>query len=374
MKLLNLLYAVLVLVGFYSCSDWTEIERNVFEEQENVNRYIPLIEADSEDDLTPSMREHFAKIREYRKTEHVIAFGWYGNWTGTGTNPQSYLKMLPDSIDMVSLWGTRGNISQAQLTDLRFYQNVKGGKALMCWIVSDLGDGITPIEYQDDPDAFWIDMKGGGDEFEGVKAYANAICDTIDKYGLDGFDIDYEPLGGHGGNMANDQEISMGGNKRMQIFIETMSARLRPSGKILAMDGDARLLSTATSELVDYYIYQAYNCYATSDPTIPSLGVMGKVEAGKHLTDYIRKSIVTVNGEKYWQTGGLPKYASSAHPEFSKIGAPQLLDYATLDIDGKRIGGFGMYHIEYDYKNNPEYRWMRLAMYYANQVYPGNFN
>lgn len=72
---------------------------------------------------------------------------------------------------------------------------------------------------------------------EGVKAYANAICDSIEKYNLDGFDIDYEPGYGHSGTLANYQTISPSGNNKMQVFIETLSARLRPTGRMLVMDG-----------------------------------------------------------------------------------------------------------------------------------------
>lgn len=65
-----------------------------------MHRLIPLIEAQTEEDLTPTMREYFAQIREYRKTPHVKGFGWFGNWTGKGNNAQNYLKMLPDSVDL----------------------------------------------------------------------------------------------------------------------------------------------------------------------------------------------------------------------------------------------------------------------------------
>lgn len=106
--------ALLLAAGFVACSEWTVPERETFENQENLEKYIPLLEAESEADLTPSMRDYFAKLREYRQTPHVKGFGWFGNWTGRGSNAQNYLKMLPDSVDFVSLWGTRGNLSEEQ--------------------------------------------------------------------------------------------------------------------------------------------------------------------------------------------------------------------------------------------------------------------
>ena len=139
MKLRNVLYTCLVAsLSLSACSDWTEEEREIFENQDGLERLIPLIEAKGEEDLTPTQREYYAKIREYRKTPHVKGFGWFGNWTGKGTNAQNYLKMLPDSVDFVSLWGARGNLSAEQQSDLKFFQEVKGGKALLCWIIDNL--------------------------------------------------------------------------------------------------------------------------------------------------------------------------------------------------------------------------------------------
>ena len=173
MKLLKYLCIGISALSILSCSDWTSEEREVFENQEGMHRLIPLIEAQTEEDLTPTMREYFAQIREYRKTPHVKGFGWFGNWTGKGNNAQNYLKMLPDSVDFVSLWGTRGYLSDEQKADLKFFQEVKGGKALLCWIIQDLGDQLTPKGLN--ATQYWVEEKGQGNFIEGVKAYANAI-------------------------------------------------------------------------------------------------------------------------------------------------------------------------------------------------------
>lgn len=353
-----------ILLAAISCQEWTEVEREVFDNQENFTRLVPFLEAKGEEDLTPSMREYYAKIREYKKTPHVKGFGWFGNWTGKGSNPQNYLKALPDSVDFVSLWGTRGNLSEEQKADLKFFQEVQGGKALLCWIVQSLGDQMTPPGL--DPFEYWVNEKGKGVFTEGVKAYAHAICDTIEKYNLDGFDIDYEPYFGHKGNLANGEEISPTGNVNMQVFIETMSARLRPAGRMLVMDGEPYLLSNKTSELIDHYIYQAYWENNTGN-------VLSKISK-PHLVDWERKTIITVEFEKGWRNGGVSGYQSIPHPEFNNKGGAQIFDYATLDLpSGKRIGGIGTYHMEYDYANNPPYKWLRMALYYGNQLYPGKF-
>jgi len=365
MKLLKYIGICMFVACFASCSDWTDVEREIYDNQEGLEKYVELIDAQSEADLTPTMREYFRQIREYRKKPHVKGFGWFGNWTGRGSNAQNYLKMLPDSVDIVSLWGCRGNLSESQKADLKFYQEVKGGKAMLCWIVQNLGDQMTPPGR--DAYDYWVQEKGEGDFQEGVKAYANAICDSIEKYNLDGFDIDYEPGYGHSGTMANSRIIGPGSgeNNNMYVFIKTMSERLRPAGRILAMDGQPDKLSTETSKLIDYYIYQAYWETSTN-------AVIQKINR-THLEDWENKTIITVEFEKGWRTGGVTYY-TSVRPEFNGKDGAQIFDYATMDLpSGKRIGGIGTFHMEYDYANNPPYKWLRTALYYGNQVYPGNY-
>lgn len=375
MKLRNYLYIGIAVLGLAGCSDWTDTERELFPDQDGLNRYIPLIEAQSEEDLMPSQREYYRQIREYRNSPHVKGFGWFGNWTGKGSNAQNYLKMLPDSVDFVSLWGARGNLSDEQKADLKFFQEIKGGKALLCWIVQDLGDQMTPKGMN--ATEYWVQEKGKGVFIEGVKAYANAICDTIEKYNLDGFDIDYEPGYGHRGNLATGQEISASGNNNMQVFIETMSNRLRPAGRMLVMDGQPDLLSTETSKLIDHYIYQAYWERNTN-------AVIRKIN-NPHLDDWERKTIITAEFEQCWRCGGIHPDNNAQNwnanqiytptiDEFKGIKGAQIFDYATLNLpSGKRIGGIGTYHMEYDFPNEPPYKWLRTALYYGNQVYPGKF-
>ena len=383
MKLQHLVYMCLATpFSFSSCSDWTDMEREMFPEQEEINRFIPLIEAQSEEDLMPSQREHYRKIREeYRPSNHVLGFGWFGNWTGKGTNEQNYLKCLPDSVDFVSLWGARGNFSPEQKADLKFFQEVKGGKALMCWIVQDIGSAITP--EGEDMRTYWVN-KANGNQVEATKLYANAIADTIIKYNLDGFDIDYEPGYGHSGTLASWETISeKSGNVKMYNFIKTLYDRFKAHEKetgkkmLLVMDGEPYKCDTETSKMLDYYIYQAYWESSTSY-------VKSKIRR-TNLHDWERKTIITVEFEQCWRTGGIHPQSGAANgsgrgtyysdrSEFRGIKGAQILDYACMDLDnGLRIGGVGSYHMEYDYKNDIPYKWLRMALYYGNQVYPGKF-
>ena len=377
MKLSKIFYAGVAALALFSCSQWTETEREILPNQEGLTRRIPFLKAKNEADLPPSLRKHYEAIREYRKTDHVLGFGWFGNWTAKGDDQNAYLKGLPDSVDFVSLWGTRGSLTQEQKEDLEYFQKIKGGKALLCWIVQDVGDQLTP-QGKSATD-YWLKEKGGGDPIKACEAYADAIADTIQKYNLDGFDIDYEPGYGHGSRNSlmrisqpqvwiADPASSAGYsvNGYMYAFIKKLRARLDAmgKGKLLVMDGEPYLLTPETSKMIDYYIYQAYWESSTA-------AVRNKIK-NENLDNYIRKTIVTVEFEQKWRTGGVEGYRSEDYPELNGKPGAQIYDYATLDIDGIRIAGIGTYHMEYDKQDMP-YKWLRSALDRANKEVPGKF-
>ena len=59
--------------AFTACSDWTETE------------------AKDGADLTHSNKSeaYYAQLRNYKKTDHSVAFGWFGNWTGSGVTHEN---------------------------------------------------------------------------------------------------------------------------------------------------------------------------------------------------------------------------------------------------------------------------------------------
>lgn len=363
-------YALVAAMALASvaCSKWTDDERLTFDNQKDLKRAIPFIELTSADQLTAEQQKYYSELRAWKQTPHVRGFGWFGGWTAKGTDPQKYLRMLPDSVDIVSLWGTHGSLTEAQKTDLKLFREVKGGKVLLCWIVQNLGDQLTP-QGKSATD-YWVTEKGGGDFLEGVKAYANAICDTIEKYDLDGFDLDYEPGYGHSGNMATTTAwISETGNVNMYTFIKTLYDRLNPKGRIVVMDGEPYYMDRATSKMVSYYIYQAYD-EATTARALQKLengGTFGYDEED-YLDNWEGKSFLTLEFQKYSKTGGFPRYTSS-NPEIQKLDVGrQIMDYATMLMpNGKRIAGIGTYHMELDTEGG-SYRFLRQALNAGNRV------
>ena len=368
MKMLKYALVAAMALASVACSKWTDDERLTFDNQKDLKRAIPFIELTSADQLTAEQQKYYSELRAWKQTPHVRGFGWFGGWTAKGTDPQKYLRMLPDSVDIVSLWGTHGSLTEAQKTDLKLFREVKGGKVLLCWIVQNLGDQLTP-QGKNATD-YWVTEKGGGNFLEGVKAYANAICDTIEKYDLDGFDLDYEPGYGHSGNMATTTAwISETENVNMYTFIKTLYDRLNPKGRIVVMDGEPYYMDRATSKMVSYYIYQAYD-EATTARALQKLengGTFGYEEVD-YLDNWEGKSFLTLEFQKYSKTGGFPRYTSS-NPEIQKLDVGrQIMDYATMLMpNGKRIAGIGTYHMELDTEGG-SYRFLRQALNAGNRV------
>lgn len=90
MKKIYLLYIVLISLATTSligCSDWTESEAKTFPES---------IVSD----------EYYAALRAYKQTDHQVAFGWFGGWSGEGAYMKSSLAGIPDSVDIVEIGRT----------------------------------------------------------------------------------------------------------------------------------------------------------------------------------------------------------------------------------------------------------------------------
>ena len=378
MKIKNILaVSAVALLGLSSCSKWTDMEIQ-----------HPM-------DLTkPAHTEEYYKaLRDYKNSDHQLAFAYYSAWTGVGTNMQSSLMGLPDSVDLVSLWGGWKNPTEAQLKDLRMAQEKKGLKAMICFLVLDMGNGVTP----DPTDAEKAQLKEGekwthkywgwsNEQTEAGKAarraavvkYANAICDLIDKYGYDGFDIDAEPSYSHPFN--TDYELwrtdrENGVPTLMTLFIETLGKRIGPMAeteagrkKVLAVDGQPDALPATHAKYFNYFIIQAYG----DRVGYQNAHFQGMLSAYKDILsveDICKKSIFVVNFESGATRGG-------------EVGLGQILNFA-LDGVTYRKGGVGAFRVDLEYAvSTPEvvngidmspvkglsYPWWRRAIQLMNPI------
>ena len=92
--------------------------------------------------------QYYAGLREWKKTAEnygrPVSFGWFSNWSPKGPIRKSYLSSLPDSIDMISLWGDPFDLYEDKIIDKDNFQKKKGGKLFVCYLLHNIGTGITP--------------------------------------------------------------------------------------------------------------------------------------------------------------------------------------------------------------------------------------
>lgn len=359
----NIKTLILLLTACYlvqSCSNWTDTEANDIDAIE-----FPL----------PKSKAYYANLRAWKeenKKEGRVSFGWFGGWTGKGAQLTSSLIGLPDSIDMVSIWGDATNLNPIQKQDLKLVQEAKGTKVLMCLIVLDIGDGLTPDEHMVSDatrKAYWGWVDGDNDAiYASIRKYANAICDTIVKYGYDGFDLDWEP------NYAQPFETNyeLRPFDRIGTLVDELSKRLGPksnSGLILAVDGEPYALPSEHGKAFDWFIIQAYDCTSYKNLNNRLKRIIDHYNNVLTPAETSIKLIATENFEKaaYFTTGGARFLQEDNTYTRSYLG---MAAWEPL-IDGERYkkGGVGAYHIEYEYtapKYNGFYPFTRQAIRIMN--------
>ena len=319
MKKIYLLYIVLISLATTSligCSDWTESEAKTFPES---------IVSD----------EYYAALRAYKQTDHQVAFGWFGGWSGEGAFMKSSLAGIPDSVDIVSIWDNGTNLSEAQRKDMAFCQNMKGTKIIYCSIIGGVGDKLTPQNL----------------------------------YGYDGFDIDYEPVAGpYTGNIVNSDE-------HLFFFIDELGKYLGPksgTGRLLVIDGEPQRITTKPEigTYFDYFIIQAYK--PGSDSNLDKRLIDGKVWGpglvetfGGVMTEEVitRRTIMTENFEATdaAMDGGYPYTDRYGNSMKSLEGMARW-----QPRNGFRKGGVGTYHMEAEFGTSPEYKNIRRAIQIMN--------
>lgn len=371
--LLPTLFLSLATSFMTGCSDWTDVEAEVFPE-----------------DITSE--EYYEALREYKRSDHQLAFGWFGGWSGEGAFMKKSLAGIPDSVDIISIWDNGLGLSDAQKRDMQFVQQVKGTKVVFCRILKNVGDGFTPAyvgegldqngqEYRNAVNEFWGFPSDESDQAaveSAIRKYARAVVDTLNVYGYDGFDIDYEPTAGphvgnlikrgSGGNYAN--------NENFAIFLDELGKYLGPksgTGKLLLIDGEPQSM-TDRPELgvyFDYFVIQAYSSGSDTRLDGRLLGGSGAYNCGLVETfgevlgeeKVTNMTIMTENFEAVdvAMNGGYDYTDRWGNSMKSLEGFARW-----QPRNGFRKAGVGTYHMEAEYGTNPEYKNLRNAIQIMN--------
>ena len=338
----NLTFISLFFGSLWGCSEWTTPESEIYFE--------------------PRPASYYEDLRAYKKSDHAVAFGWFGNWTGVGASMVGSLMGLPDSVDFVSIWGNSFNLDPARIEDKRKVKELKGTRAILCWIIQDIGDQLTPTTWEGTAEEYWgLDEADPTSIEPAIKKYANALIDSINKYDYDGFDIDYEPNYGHSG--------SMGGQKdRMLMFVKELGKHLGPmsgTDRLLIVDGEPQSMPAESGPYFSYFIVQAYQSSGDSDLDTRLNGTIDNFEEYLTPEQVARMYIVTENFESYAANGGVQFEDRHGNIYQSLEGMARW----TPIINGKpldRRGGIGTFHMEYDYPGPMEYKYLRKAIQLQN--------
>lgn len=395
----SLLVATLGSLVLGSCNKWTDTE---------IKDPAKLVGSVK----TP---EYYEALRAYKQTDHQVAFGWFSGWTGVGSNLQSSLAGLPDSVDFVSLWGGWKNPNQAQLEDLRFVQQTKGTKALVCFLLLDIGEQVTPEltnekkeEYKAkgiSENMYWTTWRheywgwsteataeGATKRIAAAEKYANAVCDTIFKYGYDGFDLDAEPTLPHpfhtNYELWRDPYFDISKKditRKLQemapayAFVRAMGKRIGPKAeteegrkKLFCVDGEPEVFEGEMSQYFNYFISQAYNDGAT--PDINRLNDMVEAFKGSMTIEEIAKRwIITANFESYASKGGAvpgqlltfaaysPIWKGKKYPK-GGVGTFRMDQEYSISVPDK-VAGYDMSDVK-----GATYPWLRKSIQIMNPV------
>lgn len=291
---------------------------------------------------------YYQRLREYKKTDHKVAFGWYGSWTAMGPSFQSRISNCPDSMDIISIWSQWHTLTPAQVADKEFVQKVKGTK-----VTYTIFSNVMPEPFASMYDDPYCD--------EAIEAYAKAYCkDSMDKWNYDGIDIDYEPGFGAVGPFV--------GNPAPDLFnklIVAMGKYVGPksgTGRLFIIDGVPFAVRDEYVEYFDYGIVQAYSSYGYTD-------LQNRFNNAYNAGWSPEKYIFAENFEAYWKTGGV------SHTTRDGQTVNSLLGMALFNPTQGVGGGFGAYHMEYEYAHNDmPYKYMRRAIQAVNPAPIGDYS
>ena len=315
---------------------------------------------------------YYEALRAYKKSDHSICYLWFADY-GVPSSPAYRFAGIPDSVDVVSLWGgipKEGTLDRKEMYEMR---EKKGTKlvavkiirlahttylpdwALKIQIPSYMNGFDTHAGYNRTYETTFAERLAAGDtevvaaaaaesaarmsgtraliadmsanqhrtlisgtegEADAVYEYpewcvyaAEDLLDEIREHDLDGYDLDYEPEG---------DALS---GECMRTFLQYLSQFIGPASPnpemILAVDGNQP--PAGTENLCTYWIAQSYG-QTLSDSRFNREGWKNS------------QLIFTENIGDYWASGGNMLQQAAFQPS-----------------TGGRKGGFGAFHGQRDY-------------------------
>lgn len=269
--------------------------------------------------------QYYKNLRDYKKSDHSIAWGWFADYTQSTSLATRFLG-LPDSLDICSLWGgipsdDSTHVDTHYLPDvyreMKYVQEVKGTRLVVPTIIRIR----TRPEFYD---SIWVKQN---DPEAAMRAYAQDLLRPIFENGLDGIDMDYEPEGDplSGSNLDYFVEYvgqfvgPMASPDNTFTYPDGFTIKGNPE-MLLCIDYYGSAPSSNTNQYTNWYVNQTYG------------GGPGRVPFSGCPTE---KVVYTENVGDNWKD--------------AECG--QLLNYARYQPSTGRKGGFGAFFMHRDYIN-----------------------
>lgn len=269
--------------------------------------------------------QYYKNLRDYKKSDHSIAWGWFADYTQSTSLATRFLG-LPDSLDICSLWGGIPSDDSTHVDthylpevyrEMRYVQEVKGTRLVVPTIIRIR----TRPEFYD---SIWVKQN---DPQAAMRAYAQDLLRPIFENGLDGIDMDYEPEGDplSGSNLDYFVEYvgqfvgPMASPDSTFTYPDGFTIKGNPN-MLLCIDYYGSAPSSNTNKFTNLYVNQTYG------------GSPGRVPFSGCPTE---KVVYTENVGDNWKA--------------AECG--QLLNYARYQPSTGRKGGFGAFFMHRDYIN-----------------------
>lgn len=269
--------------------------------------------------------QYYKNLRDYKKSDHSIAWGWFADYTQSTSLATRFLG-LPDSLDICSLWGGIPSDDSTHVDthylpevyrEMKYIQEVKGTKLVVPTIIRIR----TRPEFYD---SIWVKQN---DPQAAMRAYAQDLLRPIFENGLDGIDMDYEPEGDplSGGNLDYFVEYvgqfvgPMASPDSTFTYPDGFTIKGNPE-MLLCIDYYRSTPGPNTNQYTNWYVNQTYG------------GSPGRVPFSGCPTE---KVVYTENVGDNWKA--------------AECG--QLLNYARYQPSTGRKGGFGAFFMHRDYIN-----------------------
>ena len=269
--------------------------------------------------------QYYKNLRDYKKRDHSIAWGWFADYTQSTSLATRFLG-LPDSLDICSLWGGIPSDDSTHVDthylpevyrEMKYVQEVKGTRLVVPTIIRIR----TRPEFYD---SIWVKQN---DPQAAMRAYAQDLLRPIFENVLDGIDMDYEPEGDplSGGNLDYFVEYvgqfvgPMASPDSTFTYPDGFTIKGNPN-MLLCIDYYGSAPSGNTNKFTNWYVNQTYG------------GSPGRVPFSGCPTE---KVVYTENVGDNWKA--------------AECG--QLLNYARYQPSTGRKGGFGAFFMHRDYIN-----------------------